>query len=58
MITVWTLLIFANPSLPTATIFRSPEACATALAEAVRHIPERIEAMCVQSVIPIILVRR
>ena len=60
MLTVWTLLIFANlsRSLPTATIFRSPETCAAAMAEAVRHIPERIEALCVQSVIPAGLARR
>jgi hypothetical protein len=58
MLTVWTLLIFANPSLPTATIFRSPETCAAAMAEAVRHIPERMEALCVQSVIPAGLARR
>jgi hypothetical protein len=58
MLTVWTLLIFGNPSLPTATIFRSPETCAAAMAEAVQHIPERVEALCVQSVIPAGLARR
>jgi hypothetical protein len=44
--------------LPTATIFRSPETCAAAMAEAVRYIPERVEALCVQSVIPAGLARR
>ena len=52
MLTVWTLLIFADVGMPSTTIFRSPETCQAALREAVQHINDATTAMCVESVIP------